>query len=427
MSWPVTDYPYGSLSWLRKEIAAVMPEFPKDLALLDNNQRQIIDSIIDGGLFRFYQPVPSEFTVPDATEAQKERLKRAPHSWSFLSSYLDVSIVSGQTEYDLPANFNSLLSEPTTSGRTEDKGKIAIAPESHLRQLIGDEGKLGYPMYASKRVVVGDGTVQTTNKMIVYPIPVEAEVINVQYSIVPQRLTEDAPWPVSGSTHSQTILACCLAVMEERSGSGATDYRTKEQGMLASSVMLDVESAASTSAGVWPEQEVSTLETTKETLFKRIGLHIGFGPNFKAWSSAQLAEVTEIYRDGLRLFCNPPVIPGMGYTHNWSFLTPLATIQTVASQESYDLPDDLADIQGSLVIENDDFVPRKQVQRIGESQIRLSNTSDYSGRPRAFAVRVKQSTVEPTYTGDTRYELIISPVPDNVYTLSYRYTVSMES
>lgn len=427
MSWAVTDYPYGSLSWLRKEVAAVMDGYPKDLALLDNNQRQVIDSLIDGGLFRFYQPVPSELTVADATEAQKERLKRAPHNWSFLSSYLDVSIVSGQTLYDLPSNFNSLLSEPTTSGRTEDTGKMAIAPESHLRQLINDEGKLGYPMYASKRVVIGDGTTQTANKLVVYPIPVENETINIQYSIVPNRLTDAAPWPVSGVEHAQTILACCLAVMEERAGTGATDYRTKEQGMLASSVMLDVESAASTTAGVWPEQETTTLETTKESLFKRIGLHVGFGPNFKAWSSAQLAEVTEIYRDGLRLFCNPPVIPGMNYTHNWSFLTPVATLTTAANQAVYDLPDDLADIQGSLIVENDDFVPRKQIERYGESQIRLSNTTNYTGRPQGFAVRVKEATVEPTYTGDTRYELLIHPVPDGIYTLSYRYTVAMES
>ena len=66
-----------------KEVATVVPDYPKDLALLDNNQRQVIDSVIDGGLFFFYQPVPSEFTIPDATEAQKERLKRAPHNWSF--------------------------------------------------------------------------------------------------------------------------------------------------------------------------------------------------------------------------------------------------------------------------------------------------------------------------------------------------------
>jgi hypothetical protein len=338
-----------------------------------------------------------------------------------------VNLVAGQTEYDLPANFNSLLAEPTTTGRVEGQGKLAIAPESHLRQLINEEGIQNYPAYAAKRVAIGDGVTQTTNKMVVYPIPIADETINVQYSIVPQRLTEDAPWPVAGTTHAQTILACCLAVMEERSGAGTTDYRVKEQAMLASSVLLDAESAQSTTTGVWPVPATNTLETTKENLFKRIGLHIGFGPNFKAWSSAQIAEVQEIYRDGLRLFCNPPVIPGMTYTHSWGFLTPVAAIETVANQSTYDLPSDLADIESTLVIENDDFLPRKQIKRYGESQVRLANTRQATGRPQGFAVRVKASTVAPTYTGPTAYELVLFPVPDSAYQLSYKYTINMEA
>ena len=207
-----------------------------------------------------------------------------------------------------------------------------------------------------QRVVIGDGATQTTNKLVVYPIPVEAETITIQYSIVPQRLTEEAPWPVAGVNHSQTILACCLAVMEERSGTGATDYRSKLQGMLASSVMLDVESAASTTTGVWPEQETATLETTKETLFKRIGLHVGLA---KLQFMGSAAGGSHRYTGMVCDFLQSTNHSGMSYTHNWSFV-PLASITTVANQSTYDLPDDLSDIAGSLIVESDDFVPRSK-------------------------------------------------------------------
>lgn len=426
MSWATSDYPYGSLSWLRKEVAAVMPDFPKDIALLDNNQRQIIDSIIDGGLFRFYQPAPTEFTVPDATEAQKERLKRAPHNWSFLSTYLDIAMVAGQTEYSLPSNFNSLVAEPTTAGRTEDHGKLAIANESQLRQLIGEEASQGYPLYCAKRVIVGDGTTQTANKLVVYPIPVQAETITLQYSIVPQRLTDDAPWPVSGTEHAQTVLACCLAVMEERSGTGATDYRTKEANMLASSIMLDAESAQASAEGVWPTDTDETLLTTKEKVWKRIGVHLGFGPNYKAWSASQLAKVKEIFKEGLRLFCNPPIIPGMTYPHQWGFLRPKASLSTVASQTTYDLPVDLAAVEGPMVFKPSSHMVWPAARQVGEWQIREKlQRSNLTGRPREFAVRVKAATADPQYKGQTTYEVIFYPTPDAVYELEYRYTVSM--
>ena len=236
MSWAVTDYPYGSLSWLRKEVSAVMAEFPKDIALLDNNQRQIVDSIIDGGLFRFYQPAVSEFTVPDATEAQKERLKKAPHNWSFLSTYLDIAIVNGQTEYGLPANFNSLVAEPTTSGRTEDFGKLSIASESQLRQLIGEEAAQGYPLYCAKRVIIGDGISQTTNKLVVYPIPAQSETITLQYSVVPQRLTEASTLACCRNRtrpDNTGMLSCSHGRAERFGGNGLPAKRGSNAGVLS--------------------------------------------------------------------------------------------------------------------------------------------------------------------------------------------------
>src|SRR6056297_629349 len=105
MTWPVGKPEYGNYHWLRREIAAAYPEFPADAVLLNEVQRGIVDSVIDAGVMKFYFPPPMEMTIPDASEAQKERLRRAPHQWSFLQDIASIKLAVGTSEYDLPADF----------------------------------------------------------------------------------------------------------------------------------------------------------------------------------------------------------------------------------------------------------------------------------------------------------------------------------
>ena len=422
MVWPIAEAEYGSYNWLRKEVAAVMPDYPKDAALLDYEQRSVIDSIIEGGLFRFYFPPPSEMTLPDATEAQKERLRRAPHSWSFLQLTVEITTVANQSEYELPLDFGNFLGEPTTS--RSDSNRLAIAQESHLRQLINAEGTTDNPQYCAKKIVSGEGSVQSRASLLVYPIPAQVETITVQYSVVPPRLTDEYPWPLGGSEHAQAILACCLAVMEERSGSGAQVYRQKMIDTLASSVLLDAQSAASTTEGVWPDDKDPSLLTSRGQLLKRIGVHIGAGPNSKVWTASQNAKIKEIYKEGMRLACNPPPIPGMKYPHQWGWLTPLASITTVANTSTYELPADFAYMDGPLTLAPSDYMLYPPIEILGEFQVRnLLQESQASSRPCKAAIRVKA----PLDDNDaTRYELLLWPLPDDVYTLQYRYRINPE-
>lgn len=420
MVWPIAEAEYGNYHWLRKEVAAAMPDFPKDAALLDHTQRSIIDSIIEGGLYRFYFPPPGEFTIPDATEAQKERLRRAPHSWSFLQLLTEITTAAGQTEYDLPADFGNFIGEPTTA-RT-DSNRLAIAQESHLRQLISAEGRTDNPQYVAKKIISGEGTAKSRCSLLVYPVPTAAEVITLQYSVVPARLSDDHPWPLGGVEHAQTILACCLAVMEERSGGGGQVYKAKMMETIASSVILDIESASSTTEGIWPDDTDPSLLTSRGQILKRIGVHVGAGPNSKVWTASQAAKIKEIFKEGMRLACNPPPIPDMRYPHQWGWLTPKASITTVANTTTYDLPADYAYIEGPLTLQPSDYMLYPPLQIQGEFQVRnLLQESQASGRPTTAAVRVKA----PLDDNDpTRYELVVWPKPDGAYTLDYRYRIN---
>lgn len=420
MSWPLEELEYGNYHWLRKEVAAAMPDFPKDASLLDHIQRSIIDSVIEGGLYRFYYPPPGEFTIANATEAQKERLRRAPHQWSFLQGFDQITMISGQSEYSLPSDFANFLGEPTTA-RGDGTGRLSIAQESHLRQLIESDASTGAPRYVAKRHVSGKGKSKSATKLLVYPIPTSAEVITVQYGVVPPRMSDENPWPLCGVEHAQTILACCLAVMEERQGGESAVYRSKMAETLASSITIDMESGDATADGVWPTDD-TTLLTSREHIEKRIGLHIGAGPNRKAWNDAQLQKIKEIFKEGMRLVCNPPVIPGMIYPHQWGWLMPIATITTVADDGAYDLPSDFAYIDGPLTLSPSDYMLYPAIKIVGEHQLRQKLQSiQTSGRPQEAAIRVKS----PHNSADgTQYELLLWPTPDDAYTLQYRYRIN---
>lgn len=420
MSWPLSETEYGNYHWLRKEVAAAMPDYPKDASLLDHVQRSVIDSIIEGGLFRFYFPPPGEFTIANATEAQKERLRRAPHQWSFLQHFVELDMVAAESEYNLPEDFANFIGEPTTA-RGNGTGRLSIAQESHLRQLINSDGSTGAPRYVAKRHISGKGKVKSQSKLIVYPVPTSAETITVQYGVMPPRLSNDDPWPLGGPEHAQTILACCHAVMEERGGGEGGVFRAKMSEALASSISIDIESGDATADGVWPTDD-STLLTSREHIEKRIGLHIGAGPNRKAWTDATLQKIKEIFKEGMRLACNPPVIPGMTYPHQWGWLKPLATITTAAADETYDLPSDFAYVDGPMTIAPSDYMLYQPLKIVGEHQLRQRLQSTQStGRPVEAAVRVKS----PHDSSEgTQYELLLWPTPDGVYTIQYRYRIN---
>lgn len=102
----------------------------------------------------------------------------------------------------------------------------------------------------------------------------------------------------------------------------------------------------------------------------------------------------------------------------WSFLRRLETFATVSTQRNYYLPTDFGGVMTELAYSagsNKLVVARKT-----EDEIRgLYGSADASGAPDYFAVR----TVQPGEGQSSRYEMLLYPVPNAVYTLSYRYAI----
>ena len=148
-----------------------------------------------------------------------------------------------------------------------------------------------------------------------------------------------------------------------------------------------------------------------------IGEFLGQGRGVSpAWSATQLADINRIMNSGVRLVYYPPAVQGTQAGYEWTFLRPYTTLTTVADQEDYDLPDDLARIMGKIHFpaeENRRSVPIIPVQDI---LVYRSSTAT-TGHPRFAGVRWKSTDG----TDGQRQELLLWPTPDQEWVMPYQY------
>jgi len=172
----------------------------------------------------------------------------------------------------------------------------------------------------------------------------------------------------------------------------------------------------------------STLSLKYADLLSEVAAFLGYGGVPDAWSTEQAAEVDRYVQSGYRQFLYPASSPASivrgkvmasaieaGYV--WSFLNPTTTIDTADGDAAQDLPDTLGRIVGDLTFAATEFA--SSVVLVSEHRIAaLLEQSAEKGRPRYAAVRAKDGT---TLTTGQRFEIVWWPIPDAVYTLTYRY------
>jgi hypothetical protein len=160
----------------------------------------------------------------------------------------------------------------------------------------------------------------------------------------------------------------------------------------------------------------STLSIQFSDLQKEVGAFLGIGVDATAWTAAQTADVDRFIQSGIRQFYFPPAVNGVEAGYEWSFLKPTATVDTVADQGVNDLPDALGRVVGDLHFAAGVFAA--PIIIVSEARIlSLLQQSVATGRPKYAAVRIKTSDG----TTGQRQEFAYWPVPNAVYTLTYRY------
>lgn len=231
----------------------------------------------------------------------------------------------------------------------------------------------------------------------------------------------------------------------------------------------------------------STLSAAFEEIRIEVADFLGYGRSSSGWDSDTSSRLAAIIKAGVHQFYFPPKIQADKDPHKWSFLTPVASLTTeetystgtvevsnnvctltggtwptwaatngrltIGSTEypisgkdgiylyvsgvdvaagatftlehdgNYTLPDNFGSMISQYMTFNDDIVgPR--VNLTGEGQIRTLRQGDnVFGQPKLAAVRPKTSTGS---TGQ-RWELLLYPIPDDTYTLYYRYRLLPDS
>lgn len=412
-SYPITGETDGTYLWLKREVGGYLG-FGWNRNSWSHDQDGRVDSIVQSGLKRFYFPPP----LPQGEGSPP----RPPHKWSFLCPKTTLPLSSGTQAYNLPADFSGILGEFNfSSGSSRDR--IAIVPEPQLRHLTVSNPQNGVPTHAAVRPKSSDSSAAQVWEVLFYPTPNATFTLEYRYTVVPPAIDSTNAYPLGGKQHSETILAACFyeAVQRERMDDGGmAQARFFER--LSASVDLDLQSLQPTEASIWPLDEApDELSINRAYLKRLVGHGLGYGYHPQGWTYTQREEVHEVVRCGQRRFYYPEPLDGERYGHQWSFLKPITTLTTKATDNDYDLPDDFAMLDGSMTYSVAAGTFFQPIEEVGEHQVRYKQQQGVSsGRPTLVAIRPKG------FDGDkgSRYEAILWPTPDAAYVITYRYSIN---
>lgn len=162
----------------------------------DAHKQQTLKQVMKSGLRQFYQA----------------------HDWSFLTPRVRLTLPSGVSAMKLPFDFGGILSPciHLIAGSGTTGGTIKLTNDVRRRLALSPSAS-GRPCYAEIEPL--PDTTKTAGQrwqMIFFPAASAEYTIEFYQTISGQLLTAELPYALGGPEHSETILASCLAVWENR-------------------------------------------------------------------------------------------------------------------------------------------------------------------------------------------------------------------
>ena len=143
------------------------------------------------------------------------------HEWSFLRPVDTLTTENGVKDYDMPADFGG-IDGPMTFAATTGYPPVAVVGEGQIRQLRQRTSISDRPQLVAIRPKESTGSAGQRFEALFYPTPNAAFTLAYRKIILANALTSDAPYPLGGMAHAETLLASCLAAAESQSVDGQT-------------------------------------------------------------------------------------------------------------------------------------------------------------------------------------------------------------
>lgn len=176
----------------------------------------------------------------------------------------------------------------------------------------------------------------------------------------------------------------------------------------------------------------STLSLALDDLRAVVGHFLGYGRGGSGqtlygettWTTAQINDIAQCVKAGLRQFYYPPVVPGVSQSnYQWSFLRPTATITLGSGYSRTNCPDDYNGMIGRVTASSSSTsVQSWAIEKTGEGIVReaFAKSPSMTGRPLLIAERPLKG--ETALSGQ-RWELYVYPTADMDYTFQVPYSV----
>lgn len=146
--------------------------------------------------------------------------------------------ITADGSYRLPDDFGGLQGQLTYAAGAGYE-PILVRSEGDIRKERARNDRTGTPFVCAHRWVSSDGTAGQRSELLLYPTPDTTYTLQYVKTAHPDKLTTDAPYPLGGMVHGETIKQACLAYAEHMSNDAESINREKYAKMLNASMAKD--------------------------------------------------------------------------------------------------------------------------------------------------------------------------------------------
>lgn len=166
------------------------------------------------------------------------------YQWSFMRRTLNLELVTATYLYDLPDDFNGLITPCFYYGSAVNVGKIGRESENTLLALYGAVQASGDPRYFAVRPRSATFEGRTLWEVMFYPVPDRARTLNTRIAFIPPPWNEANPYPLGGEIHGEMILEACLAAAEQKVEDTEGLHTKRFAELLVASITVDKDLSA---------------------------------------------------------------------------------------------------------------------------------------------------------------------------------------